>query len=162
MLLSQSGMLKDLTQLTLATAIAGATAIAVVAVPLYWHTPRPESATRTLNWLWPDTPLLTPSEPDVKPPNTIAEIAISEARRVKLETFSTISTAPPPQVTTSVTETREPEGRGSYSPAPEVPKRDICQRDGGWKVTTHRGRSWHCVYPERATRAHYRKHRRRS
>ena len=139
----QVQMTTDLTGLSIATAITGATAIAVVAVPLWWHTPRPEPATRVLNWLWPETPLLPPS-PSAKEPNTIAEISITlpplnEARRVKTESYIATTIAP----------------KSSLIPQPEPkpepkPEPDVCSDDGGWKVITHHGRGWRCEYPRRS------------
>ena len=152
----------NLTQLSIATAIAGATAVAVVAIPLYYHTPRREPLTQVMAWRWPDELLSPPSQS----PNAIAEIAIplpplSEARKVKVERYiaetivpKIIDRAPPNSEVVS------PKGEGT-----PIQHRNVCQKDGGYKVETHHGRSWHCVYPratrEKEPRRHARHRRRR-
>ena len=156
--ISFAGMTDKLAVVALASGIAGATALAIAAVPLFWHPQYPQAndadvADRKPPHLradrlafvgfrdqWPDRAIEPPVEPipnllPFEPPIFIPPI--EEARAVKTLRYTAVTSVPK----TPIAPTVEPKvERGIV-----LPKPDFCSP--GRRVD--HGRRWRCVYARR-------------
>lgn len=107
--------------------IAAATALAIAVVPALWHEPSVKIA-------WPEQALVAPQQPSAIASGNVAELL-------------PLPEAPPKVVVTEKYLAQSEKPKTEPPPKP----RDVCARDGGYRVDfiRHHHQGWRCVYPRR-------------